>query len=249
MMHHILSVRKALPWTFFLMALSGVACHAIPQDRVSPKATLPSTSSSPEGESFSSLSHLEKSFASVGYEDQMEFRLKKRVAQNPEWKFLLAQKPKFHKMGTACDLDHSKAEERVIPSDLYDFVGPYQVTAEDFLVIGSCSFNTTYITRNTVVFHYNTRTGINPIPLQMAQPTPTNPGENSHYFGESPRFNQQTRELTYTLPCTYKLLDRDKASPRQYVYRLEQGNLILQKAIWDYRTTCKAPEQWVQIYP
>ncbi|MGI0490833.1 hypothetical protein ACN4EG_03390 [Alkalinema pantanalense CENA528] len=165
--------------TILLLGMGSTACQAFPKNAATPALPTPYT---PSEYKKPPLTEEEKAWAAMPYEDQVEFMIK----QYPELKFLLSEKHKFRQMGTACNLSPRTPQEKAIPKGLYHFMGPYKVTSKDLLLIGECGFNTTYVTRNVVVFHYNTQTGVNPIPLQLIQPTPTDPNASAHYFREKP---------------------------------------------------------------
>jgi hypothetical protein len=237
-------------YLLFILAVVP-ACHHSSDSLMSSKHTMPQAEDTQEEQDTSVLlSKEEAMFHKMSLEDLMEYHLRKQIIQSPELKILLTQKHQFRKMGEACDLGNRRQHQKAVESSpIFDFLGPYQVTHNDFLIVGKCSFNTTYLTSNRVVFHYNTQAGINPIPLELAQPTPMDLNDRRAMFQEYPDFNSKTQELVLTLPCTHRLLERTGASPRQYIYRFEQGNLILKQALWDSRPNCQTPPQWSQIYP
>ncbi|MBD2325482.1 hypothetical protein [Alkalinema sp. FACHB-956] len=229
--------------TVLFLGMSSTACQAFSQNTATLKTA------SPEPAKFSeypppALTEEEQSWAAMNWEERVIYNLKRMIPQRPGLEILLSQTHQFKEMGKACDFSRS-----IEAQGLFDFWGPYQVTQHDSLVVVKCSFNTTWLTPNTVVFHYNDRDGINPIPLQLDQPEPENLSNSTHYFRNWPQFDPQTRELSFEIPCNYRLFVKARLKPRKYTYSFANGKLILQKALWDQRPKCETPPQWTQIYP
>ncbi|MGI0490832.1 hypothetical protein ACN4EG_03385 [Alkalinema pantanalense CENA528] len=221
-----------------LLGMGSIGCQAFRHN------TATSMPDSLESFTRSTYKLEEQAWAVMSWEEKVEYNLTEIIPQQPALKILLSQTHQFRQMGKACDFQRS-----IEPHGLFDFWGPYPITQHDSLIVAKCSFNMTWLTPNTVVFHYNDRDGINPIPLQLDQPEPGNLSHATHYFRNWPQFDPQTRELSFEIPCNYRLFVKAKLKPRKYTYRFANGKLVLQKALWDQRPNCEAPPQWTQIYP